>query len=331
MERILLYIFIFYVVTYIWLLISAVLAMLFGLLYGGKLSSFSMFWFVCQNENGTYKWKRKKFSPVPITTMTGERIMGDNVQRTKWDVTHGIAMTVISIVCVVYFLTHYTLTSPFGFAGIMFGILGVWSIKDMLSMLYRRFGSSEAARCGRELDVYNMQSMQGRRPRDISVPLEERVQLSRRSNLEMYQYVGAQYYRALDQRNQLEMKRTISCIEEGLPKENPLHFFGLYYAECVFYYSFVETNQGKAEHYYKLCPAPIEKDMDANGRRIYAYYLYYIKNNPKGALQAVREGLEAADAFSTKGNIPMEKELLYFLRDKIMEEQTNEYEGGTRI
>lgn len=331
MELILQYIIIFYVVTFLWSLLNAVLSILSGLLFGGKVGSFSIFWFECQLENGTYKWKRKKFSALPGTTITGEQIMGDNVQRTKLEVTHMVALIAICEACAVYFLIHFKFASPLGFVGILFGVLGVSCIGEMIFTLYHRFGNSVTARCAREVDEYLKQVMQGRRPRDIALLLEKEVKLPSLSGQYKYQYVVFQYYRALDQRDRGEMKRAISSLEEILPKGKPLHFMAYYYAECVFYYSFVEINQGKAEHYYKQCPALIEKDMDLNGRRIYAYYLYYIKKEPEAALQAVREGLEVAESFSTKGHIPMEKELLHFLQNRITEEQTDRYERGTII
>lgn len=327
MEFIFLYIVIAYVVFRVvaifWVLLNTVLTILFGLLFGGRIGSFSIFSFVCQYENGAYQWKRKTFSTLPEVTITGERIMEDKVQRSKWEVTQTIVLTAICEAFAVYFLMHYKPISPFGFAGILFGIVGIWGMGDTLVKVYHRFGNSAAARLARAEDEYLTQVMQGRRPRDISGYMEERVQPSIFGA--RYKYVIFQYYRALDQKNLAEMKRTIYSIESVLRKTKgkALYNMAAYYAECVFYYSFVEYIPARAEYYYQHCPALIEKDMDLNGRRIYAYYLYCVKEDPEAALQAVREGLAAVDAFSVKGHIPMEKELLYLLQDRIMNRQAD--------
>lgn len=335
MERILRDIIIFYVVTYLWSLLNAVLTILFGQLFGGKIGSFSIFCFVCQNENGAYKWKRKTFSALPVATITGERIMEDKIQRTKWEITQTIVMTAICEACAVYFLMHYEPISILGFAGILSGILGIWCMGETSVTVYHRFGNSATARWLRAEEEYLMQTMQGRRPRDISGFMEESVQPSTSILFgeRKYRYVAFQYYRALDRKDPVEMKRTIYSIEAALRKTRGKQLYSMapYYAECVFYYCFVENFPERATYYYHHCPASIEKDMDLNGRRIYAYYLYYVKKAPEAALQAIREGLEVADAFSMKGHIPLEKELLYVLQNIITNRQANENEGRMRI
>ncbi len=319
----------FYAITFAWCFLKSILSVVIGKLYGGELGSFNFLWFSYRKENNGYVWSRKKFSMLSNATMAGEQFAENPKQKLKWE---GTVIGILSLICVIGaigFFTHGELISPMGFAGSLCVVLAVATLGEWLVHVYWQFGNSTKAICARETQECLRQIMAGRRPRDITVPLKESIWLSTNSGIEMRHYVLYQYYRALDKRDRQGMRDAIRCIERGLRLENPLSFLSGFFAECVFYYSFVEKNVTKAEQYYKISPIKPEQDKDLNGRRIYAYYLYYIKEDREAALKAIEEGFAVAADFPGKGHIIMEKELLEFLRNKIWNDR--EMPGTTKI
>ena len=67
-------------------------------------------------------------------------------------------------------------------------------------------------------------------------------------------------------------------------------------ANVVFYYSYYcQMNpyaQEMARKYFDKVKVELEKGLDSNDKRIYAYYMYYVEHDANRALQLVREGLE---------------------------------------
>lgn len=85
--------------------------------------------------------------------------------------------------------------------------------------------------------------------------------------------------------------------------------------ELIFYYSYLEKDLNKAERYKNQAPSMIENDMDLNGRRVYAYYLYGKEADTDKILEVIAEGLAVAQEYPMPGNIPMETKLQQYLRD----------------
>lgn len=63
------------------------------------------------------------------------------------------------------------------------------------------------------------------------------------------------------------------------------------YGNVVFYYSYISQNPDKARVYYDRAREELENDVDANGRRILAYYQLYILKNPAKAREFAQAGL----------------------------------------
>lgn len=83
-----------------------------------------------------------------------------------------------------------------------------------------------------------------------------------------------------------------------------------YYYETLFYYCCIAGDVQRAESIMSAVRDVLVADKDVNGKRVYAYYLYFSEKDKNIALQTAREGLQAVDAFNCKGIAYMEKDLL---------------------
>lgn len=67
------------------------------------------------------------------------------------------------------------------------------------------------------------------------------------------------------------------------------------YGFLVFYYTYFCRNhpdaRNKAVYYFNKVKKYLDNGYDSNDKRIYAYYKYYIENNPQEAYRLAREGL----------------------------------------
>ena len=75
---------------------------------------------------------------------------------------------------------------------------------------------------------------------------------------------------------------------------------GCYY-EIIFYSSYVMYNPSNAMKYYEKIKNVLEKDMDINGRRVLAYFQYYVLKRPDLAEISIDQAINMDD--SVKANL----------------------------
>ena len=156
--------------------------------------------------------------------------------------------------------------------------------------------------------------MEGTHPAQLGDWLAEEVELSGAGLAEKNRYIQFQYFSALEKGDEERVSQLIHKMEEALPQNVPA-FLGGICGELIFYYSYLEKDLSKAERYKNQAPSMIENDMDLNGRRVYAYYLYGKEADTDKILEVIAEGLAVAQEYPMPGNIPMETKLLQYLRD----------------
>ena len=100
----------------------------------------------------------------------------------------------------------------------------------------------------------------------------------------------------------------------------PMNQIGFVY-EMIYFYSIVQPDLQKAEYYHSRIEEHLGNDMDCNGCRVLAAYLYGTKKGREGALKEIQRGLMVADKFRPQGQAKMEKKLLLKLRDRILQYQ----------
>lgn len=136
-----------------------------------------------------------------------------------------------------------------------------------------------------------------------------------------YLFLKFNYY--LENQKFIELKPIINAFADNMPKVFNETYTPQAYS-LLFYYSFVDVNSILANNYYYYVEDKLLKDKGANGCRIYAYYLYFIKNDKAKAYDIATHGLELCDKFPNKGLSIMEHDLLEHLLN-VMSTENNYY------
>ena len=94
-------------------------------------------------------------------------------------------------------------------------------------------------------------------------------------------------------------------------------YTGCYY-HILFFSTYINQNVQNAMKFYNIIRNELERDMDPNGRRVLAYYQYYIMKNPELADKTIREA-EAAltneeSLIFSKAELDLERNLIRQLR-----------------
>lgn len=154
----------------------------------------------------------------------------------------------------------------------------------------------------------------GFRPGNIDMP---NLQKKEKPNANELRYDLFTYYHYLDKGELKSVGYYVDIFERNFPNQNS-QFMLPYFYEAVFYHTFIERNLIAAENIMGMVGEELEVDKDANGRRVYAYYLFFTGKDKKAAMQVLKEGLQAIDTFKPKGLASLERDLLYQLKE-IME------------
>ena len=90
------------------------------------------------------------------------------------------------------------------------------------------------------------------------------------------------------------------------------------YYNLIFYYSFVQRSEVKARHFYQVVSKDLANDRDTNGRRVLAYYQYFVNHDVSKARSLIEEGRRLLPKFSiTQSERDYEEKLLNKLSDMI--------------
>lgn len=127
--------------------------------------------------------------------------------------------------------------------------------------------------------------------------------------------------RALEQGDYNGLTNIVRKLDEILYMVNDYDRFEAYtgcYYQILFYSTYINQNIQNAMKFYNIIGQRLESDMDPNGRRILAYYQYYILKQPDKAEVSLRQAEEAInnmqDSFFTKAEIDLEKKFIKELK-----------------
>lgn len=103
-----------------------------------------------------------------------------------------------------------------------------------------------------------------------------------------------------------------------------------FYYPIIFYSTYINPNYSNAIRFYNIIKDSLESDMDANGRRVLAYYQYYIVKRPDLAAVTLGQAEQALENFNgnpiTQAEINTERILIEELRNN-MTKALNPQEG----
>lgn len=304
----------------IWSLVTGFMNLLAAkILQSGEFASFRYLNIKILKRQGNLTIKKDKFCFIPQVNVIAApdffmdnriRIMTLGVGNMSGFICYGmLCMLVYHVAAGTEFFRMYMLGAIIVFS---FGIL------QLISVACSGRGNSPQAVLQRKSQQILALIMEGTHPAQLEDWLSEEVELSGTALAEKYRYVQFQYFCALEKGDEERVSQLIHKMEKALPQNVPT-FLGGVCGELIFYYSYLEKDRKKVERYKNQAPAMIENDMDVNGRRVYAYYLYGKEADTDKIAEVIEEGLAVAQEFSMPGNIPMETKLLQHLRDLIQE------------
>ena len=127
--------------------------------------------------------------------------------------------------------------------------------------------------------------------------------------------------RALEQGDYNGLTNLVRKLDEILYVVNDYDRFESYtgcYYQILFYSTYINYNVQNAMKFYNIIGQRLENDMDPNGRRILAYYQYYILRQPDKAEISLRQAEDAInkmqDSFFTRAEIELEKKFIKELK-----------------
>ncbi len=303
---------------FMWKLMTGLAGLMVKKLQGLKLGYFRFLCWRVQKINGTFRVSRDRISLVPVWNM---RITEQGMCHKKYRAVYHMAEIFVCLIfsalpCIFIF---YLAGGTEFFRMYMLATIiccAFWLFTLLAGACGTRMDSSAGGYAKKWEEILQL-LLQGVRPRELEDKLQDDVELSAKCSFNRYQYVLIQYYCALEKGDMERVKGFAHKLENALPERNAPSFFSGIFGEMVFFYSQVERDSEKAEYYLKNSPALVENDIDLNGRRVYAYYLYGTLGEAEKALKTIEEGLAVAQDFAVPGNIPMETELLVSLRETI--------------
>ncbi len=135
------------------------------------------------------------------------------------------------------------------------------------------------------------------------------------------------YTKSLWMRNFNALNGIVRQLDLALRKHGPnsdyiettLDVYGYY--DILFYSSYVNQNHNHAIRIYNLIKPKLDADKDANGRRVKAYYEFYVLNQSQQASITLNQAIEALrdvdTVVTTKAEIDLERRLIEELQDNM--------------
>ena len=163
-----------------------------------------------------------------------------------------------------------------------------------------------------EFNKISAQLSSGIRPRNLDISLS--IDSDNLKELDMNIIIFL-YFKALDNNNIKKMNGYIDLIEKNIEIAPSWSLEPFCYEIC--YNGCINNDKEKAKKYYEKVSKKLQKDQDANGLRVKAYYEYYINDNDKKAIEYCDNALAVIDKFPLKGQAIMEKDLVNKLRKSI--------------
>ena len=183
----------------------------------------------------------------------------------------------------------------------------------------QKAGSGAAGIMRREYERCYAAIREGRAPAELEVQIV--AYTGKLIDLSVYKkYLLMLYYHFLDQGDYDSLRRVMDEMENHVPdKWSRGEISSL--CEFVFYNVIIQPNEGKAHFYGKSFQAKIEGNEEANIKRVFAYWLYFVKKDKGAALQIAMEAMKAVGTYSLTGCRDMEMRFIEALIKRI--EQTS--------
>ena len=200
-------------------------------------------------------------------------------------------------------LKGYILFVPFTMRGWLLCIVLELLLKVISFKSY--FSNDPSAVLIRKCRDITQKMLMGIRPADIEM---QPAELKDKMSSAELRYALYDYYNHLDKGEYNELENYIRVFDQNSPQVYNQNYMP-YFQEMLFYYSF-SGNLTAAQNLFSMLNTDFQGDKDINGRRVYAYFLYYTNKGAKQAMETAKEGLANADSYPAQGIAEMEKSCL---------------------
>lgn len=295
--------------------------------FGFKCSQISGFGLLLMNEDGKWKCKRDKFSPIiqdAIMIDISKPVPEDINEKDKeymW-ISHAVQL-VVSLVVAYFCMDEIKALIRWNGVGAGELFLGAFAVGMVLNSLFY-VGTAVysygilAKRLNGYTNIMVKKLRQGVPFEDMDLKPVVQLPYSNPSKLEkmMYYQLYIPYLIALG--NIDGLKEPIEEMKVFYAKRDYIIQETLSYYWLIFYYSRYEIDAASADAFFERVSRTLVNDSDANAKRVLAYYYYGVKNDIPKAQQYIREGFAVVDKFSLPGaERELERKLLLDLDDII--------------
>lgn len=226
-----------------------------------------------------------------------------------------LAPHIVCLIGITVFVLNINVGSAFSDYAFMVFVAGLLAVVSEIINFVRLVKAFLATRPSAKVEKFNRDMLleinQGVRPRDFKiVDFKPYTSDGLDASYLAYLYLKFCYY--LENQNFVDLKPIINAFVNNMPKEFT-EVYTLQAYSLLFYYSYIDLNPVLANNYYYYVENQILKDSDANSFRVYAYYLYFVKNDKQKAYDTAMDGLKLCDKMPDKGFSFMERDLLEHL------------------
>lgn len=284
--------------------------------HSAKLISIQFLNFRIRRVKGALTLSRDKFCFFPIFWMSylPEYVTQRRLRIKTWTLCVSFRLISYALLCLLMY--HVADTDLFRWYRLCTIFYVSYSLYEYFCIMFCEMRKLPETDLLGKINQLQALSMKGTPLSRLGDQLSEEIEFSSKPTFVQYQYTLYQYLYALDKGDMERVRHLIYKMEKVLP-QNPGKSLGSVYNEIIFYYSWLEKDPERAERYKKKAPLRIESDMDLNGRRVYAYYLYGRGADIDKIRNVIDEGLSVADEYLVSGNKSTETNLLLHLREHL--------------
>lgn len=288
---------------------------------GFQLLYFRYLFFDVTRQNGALQRSFCKFTPIcqcicvnkKRTEMTQEQRRKEDVRGIAWSVFRHWILGILAVVLA--WLLRGISTIVFVF------VLGIAIAFVVQTVTYTMNAVPIVLGIDKSLMSYNQKISQdmlaGIPLAQMNLPPLEELDL-KKDNFSERVYQSFRIQRCIETEDYDAMQPLIMWMETHLSDDFLKQELGLYY-DIMHYYSCINMNHDKVKKYYKFIEKELLRDGDSNGRRVLAYYQYYVEKDAEKALRTAQDGINVISLY--EGNKELEEKMLHQLVKKIQEEQ----------
>ncbi len=294
----------FLVAFIVFFMITAIFTLIFGKLLGYKFLYFVFLCFNIKKENGRLKLDICNMQLAAQCGMYKENC--SNTDTVLYNMLPELAelmlVPLLNNLCMADGILPIWRNVFYGYCFFL-----LWNGVLIAILINKCYSSSTKAVMWRKTNDLTNRLSVGTRPGDL--PIAEVEIPDKKIDVNELRYYLFLYYHYLEICDYAKMKAIANLFEVNMPNTHA-HYYICYIYELIFYYSYIDFDLNKAQEFFSYVDSELTSDKDINGRRVYAYYLFYTNKGKDKALKAAKEGIAVADKYPHKGIAVMEQELL---------------------